>query len=75
MGHHMIMGRKTWEAFPKALPGRISIVLGRNLSNLPEGVFAIEKLEDGSVLCTRTEEPDFAENYIAWVNEANKVLF
>jgi len=58
MGHHMIMGRKTWEAFPKALPGRISIVLGRNLSNLPEGVYAIEKLEDGISLAKSLGETE-----------------
>ena len=30
MGHHLIMGRKTWESIGKALLGRTSIVLTRN---------------------------------------------
>ena len=29
MGHHIIMGRKTFESLPKLLPGRISLVLKR----------------------------------------------
>lgn len=29
MGHHLLMGRKTFESLPKLLPGRISIVLKR----------------------------------------------
>lgn len=30
MGHHIIMGRKTFESIGKALPGRTSVVLTRN---------------------------------------------
>jgi dihydrofolate reductase len=30
MGHHMIMGRKTYESIGKPLPGRTSIVVTRN---------------------------------------------
>lgn len=41
----------------------------------PSNIHQVNSLADGTVLCTRTEEPDFADNYIAWVNEANKVLF
>ena len=29
MGHHLIMGRKTFESLPRLLPGRVSIVLKR----------------------------------------------
>ncbi|RYD70989.1 MAG: dihydrofolate reductase, partial [Sphingobacteriales bacterium] len=29
MGHHMLMGRKTWESIGKALPGRTSVVITR----------------------------------------------
>jgi dihydrofolate reductase len=29
MGHHLIMGRKTWDSLGRPLPGRISIVLKR----------------------------------------------
>jgi len=30
MGHHLIMGRKTYESIPKNLPGRITIIVTRN---------------------------------------------
>lgn len=30
MGHHLIMGRRTFESIGRALPGRTSIVLSRN---------------------------------------------
>src|SRR5262245_64872624 len=29
MGHHMIMGRRTWESIGKPLPGRASVVITR----------------------------------------------
>ena len=29
MGHAVIMGRKTWESLPRALPGRQNIVVSR----------------------------------------------
>lgn len=47
LGHHILMGRKTWEAFPRPLPGRTSIVLGRMQHRMPEGVFSVESLEAG----------------------------
>ena len=30
MGHHIIMGRKTWESIGRPLPGRTSVVLTRD---------------------------------------------
>ena len=30
MGHHIIMGRKTWESIGRLLPGRVSVVVTRN---------------------------------------------
>jgi dihydrofolate reductase len=37
MGHPMIMGRRTWDAIGRALPGRRSIVLSRDRGFAPEG--------------------------------------
>lgn len=34
-GHILIMGRKTFESFPKPLPNRLHIVISRNPSQLP----------------------------------------
>ena len=36
MGHHLIMGRKTWDSLGRALPGRTSIVLSRRKMTLDD---------------------------------------
>ena len=30
MGHHMVMGRRTWESIGRPLPGRTSVVVTRD---------------------------------------------
>ncbi len=48
LGHPIIMGRKTCESLPKALPGRRNLVLTRSGAALPEGferASSIETLE------------------------------
>lgn len=47
LNHHIMMGRTTWEIFPKPLPGRISIVLSTQKQALPDGVFGFTNLEEG----------------------------
>lgn len=37
MGHHLIVGRKTWESIGKALPGREMIVLSSRVGYKAEG--------------------------------------
>ena len=46
MGHHLIMGRKTFESIGRPLPGRISIVLTGRRSYAPAGVQVAASLED-----------------------------
>lgn len=44
--HHIIMGRKTFESFPKPLPNRTHVVITRQLDyNAPEGVIIVNSLE------------------------------
>ncbi len=46
-GHHIIMGRKTFESFPKPLPNRTHIVITRQSDYpVPEGVIVVNTLED-----------------------------
>lgn len=45
MGHHMIMGRKTFESIGRPLPGRTSIVLSRDPKFKAQGVFIFDDLE------------------------------
>ena len=47
MGHPMIMGRKTFEEFPKPLPGRTHIVITRDETyKAPEGVVVTSSIEE-----------------------------
>ncbi|MCK0178965.1 dihydrofolate reductase [Flavobacteriaceae bacterium S0862] len=45
--HHIIMGRKTFESFPKPLPNRIHVVITRQANyKVPDGVILVNSLED-----------------------------
>lgn len=45
-GHHIIMGRKTFESFPKPLPNRTHVVITRQPNyKAPEGVIVVHSLE------------------------------
>lgn len=47
MGHSIVMGRKTFESFPKgALPGRQNIVVTRNADYHPENVTIAHSIDD-----------------------------
>ncbi|WP_047548062.1 dihydrofolate reductase [Psychroserpens sp. Hel_I_66] len=46
-GHHIIMGRKTFESFPKPLPNRTHIVITRQHNyQVPNGVIVVNNMED-----------------------------
>lgn len=45
MGHHMIMGRKTFDSIGRPLPGRTSIVLSRNPDLSIDGCLVASDLE------------------------------
>lgn len=45
-GHHIIMGRKTFETFPKPLPNRTHVVITRQSDyKAPEGVIVVNSLK------------------------------
>ncbi|WOD42163.1 dihydrofolate reductase [Hwangdonia lutea] len=45
-GHHIIMGRKTFESFPKPLPNRTHVVISRQQDyHVPHGVILVNSLE------------------------------
>lgn len=46
MGHHIIMGRKTFEAIGKALPGRTSIIITRQKGYVATDCLAVKSLEE-----------------------------
>ena len=45
MGHHLVMGRRTWEGVG-SLPGRTTIVLSRSARDLPEGTLGASSVEE-----------------------------
>ncbi|MFB0910558.1 MAG: dihydrofolate reductase [Flavobacterium sp.] len=55
-GHHIIMGRKTFESFPKPLPNRTHIVISRQDKYNPEGCIVVNSMEKAIATCP-TEGP------------------
>ena len=45
-GHHIIMGRKTFQSFPKPLPNRVHIVITRNTNYHPEGAIIVHSMTE-----------------------------
>ncbi|TYA58029.1 dihydrofolate reductase [Formosa maritima] len=57
-GHHIIMGRKTFESFPKPLPNRIHIVISRQENyQVPSGVILVNNLEDAFDAAKSDKQP------------------
>ncbi len=51
MGKPIVMGRKTWESFPRRpLPGRLNIVITRDASYRAEGGEVVASLQDALTL-------------------------
>ena len=57
-GHHIIMGRKTFESFPKPLPNRTHVVITRQSDyKVPEGVIVVNSLEAALEVSANDERP------------------
>ena len=57
-GHHIIMGRKTFESFPKPLPNRTHVVISRQDDyDVPEGVFKVNSLEEAIEIAKNDSQP------------------
>lgn len=54
--HHIVMGRKTFESFPKLLPNRKHIVITRQTDYKREGIEVVHSLEEALERCAREEE-------------------
>ncbi|WP_333876873.1 dihydrofolate reductase [Flavobacterium sp.] len=55
-GHYIIMGRKTFESFPKPLPNRTHVIISRQPNYHPEGCIVVDSLEKAITACPKTEE-------------------
>jgi dihydrofolate reductase len=51
MGHHMIMGRKTYESIGRPLPGRTTVIVSRDPGYRENGCLTATSLEDALAAC------------------------
>jgi dihydrofolate reductase len=58
MGHHMIMGRKTYESIGKPLPGRTSIVVTRNKDLVFEGCVMAHSLKEAFEIAQKNNDDE-----------------
>ena len=75
-GHHIIMGRKTYESLGRLLPGRTTVIVTRNHSYQVEGAIIANSLESAVEFCKDDNEPFLiggAELYSAGIALANKL--
>ena len=56
MGHHMIMGRKTFDSIGKPLPGRTTVVVSRNENLQIEGCIVTHSLQQAIATCAGDSE-------------------
>ena len=54
--HHIIMGRKTFESFPKPLPNRVHVVITRQNDYQPEGCIVVDSIEKAIAVCPKNED-------------------
>jgi dihydrofolate reductase len=56
MGHHMIMGRKTFDSIGKPLPGRTTVVVTRNHELKIDGCIMAHSLDEAVAACANDNE-------------------
>lgn len=56
-GHHIIMGRKTFESFPEPLPNRIHVVITRDKTYKKFGAVVVHSLKEAIELAKSDEQP------------------
>jgi dihydrofolate reductase len=54
-GHHIIMGRKTFESFPKPLPNRTHVIITRQKDYIYEGCIVVQDVEKAIAVCSKNE--------------------
>src|SRR3989344_2145983 len=75
-GHHIIMGRKTYESINRLLPGRTTVIVTRNSNYQVAGALIANSLQQAIKLCGNDEEVFLiggAELYRDGLKLANKL--
>ena len=78
MGHHVIMGRKTYESMNRPLPGRTNVVITRRDDWSAEGVTVVHTLEDALRLAANAGDDEAfiiggAEIYALAIHRADRM--
>lgn len=58
LGHHILMGRKTFESIGRPLPGRTSIIITRQPDYAAEGCLIAHSLEEAIALAQARDEQE-----------------
>lgn len=58
MGHHILMGRKTFESIGRPLPGRTSVIITRQPEYKAEGCLIAHSLDEAIALATSRGEQE-----------------
>jgi dihydrofolate reductase len=56
MGHHIVMGRQTWESIGRLLPGRTSVIVTRNAAYRVPGAIVARSLDVALAACGNDPE-------------------
>lgn len=56
-GHHIIMGRKTFESFPKPLPNRTHVILTKDRNYKTDGGIIVHDLQTALATCSGDSNP------------------
>ena len=75
-GHYILMGRKTFESFPKPLPNRTHVIITRQKDYLAEGCIVVHSLEEAISISPKDEEVFViggAEIYTQSISIADKI--
>lgn len=75
-GHHIIMGRKTYESLGRLLPGRTTVIVTRNKNYQVDGALIAHSIEQAISLCPNDSEVFLiggAELYQAGLSLADKL--
>jgi dihydrofolate reductase len=59
LGHHIVMGRKTWESLGRPLPGRTTVIVTRDQSFSVPGWVVVHSLADAVTACADDAEAFF----------------
>ena len=77
-GHYIVMGRKTFESFPKPLPNRTHVVISRQENFHPEGCIVVKSMQEAIEICPKNEDAFIiggGEIYSLGIGFADKIEF